>query len=190
MIAQLTGTVVAHGDRFLVLNVNGVGYKLFVTGDTLKSSPINDKVLTFATYLAVREDALDLYGFRDTREQDFFHLLTSVPSIGPKSALTILSLAPPATLQTAIGTGDSSYLTRVSGIGKKTAEKIVLHLRDKIADDESGNAGNRNEEAEAIEALQSLGYSLKEARDALQQIPANLKDTGDKIKAALKQLSK
>lgn len=190
MIAQLTGTVTQHGDRFLVLNVNGVGYKLFVTSDTLASYPINpEQTLTLLTYLAVREDALDLYGFRNTQEQDFFHLLTSVPSIGPKSALAILSLAPPATLQTAITNGDSSYLTKVSGVGKKTAEKIVLHLRDKVVSITDGGSAHHGE-AEAIEALQTLGYNLKEARDALQQVPAHLKDTGDKIKAALKLLSR
>jgi Holliday junction DNA helicase RuvA len=190
MIAQLIGAVVAHGDRFLVLDVHGVGYKLFVSSDTLKNSPISDTVVTFATYLAVREDALELYGFRDTREQDFFHLLTSVPSIGPKSALAILSLAPPTTLQTAIANGDSSYLTRVSGIGKKTAEKIVVHLRDKIEALADSSESGRHGEAEAIEALQTLGYSLKEARDALQHVPSEVSDTSAKIKAALKLLGR
>lgn len=191
MIGKISGPVIHKSERFLIVEAGGVGYKLFVTPDTLKTLAPNSSLqtpLSFWTYLAVRENALDLFGFLHKEELDFFELLLGVPGIGPKSALAILSLAPPETLTRAIAGGDSSYLTKVSGIGKKSAEKIIVELRDKIDTLETG-AGLK-EEGEAIEALQSLGYTLREAREALKRVGASVSDTGDKVKAALKFLSK
>jgi Holliday junction DNA helicase RuvA len=181
MIARLSGQIVHRGERYIILDVNGVGYKLFVSTETLKSPPNS-----FWTYLAVREDALDLYGFRERSELEFFELLIGVSGIGPRSALAILSLAPPEVLTRAISAGDSSYLTKVSGIGQKSAAKIILELRDKVGALDTG--ADLKEEGDAIEALQALGYNLKEARDALRRVTPETSATGDKIKAALKIL--
>ncbi len=188
MIAKLTGTLDSRTTRFAVLDVGGVGYKVFVSEETLKTLPtIAGAALSLWTHLAVRENALDLYGFAAREELEFFELLLGVSGIGPKSALAILSLAPPETLARAIGASDSSYLTRVSGIGKKSAEKIIIELRDKIGTLELGGE-SLAEEGEAIEALQALGYTLREARAALKRVGAETAGTGDKVKAALKLL--
>jgi Holliday junction DNA helicase RuvA len=190
MIGQLVGTIAYRAERHIILEVGGVGYKVFVSSETqLALGAITPEPVRLWTYLAVREGALDLYGFLEKSELDFFELLLSVSGIGPKSALAILSLAPPATLEKAIVAGDSSYLTKVSGIGRKSAEKIIVELRDKIgslASTESSEA--LQGESETIEALVALGYNLRDAREALHQIDDKLTDTGDKVKAALKIL--
>ncbi len=133
----------------------------------------------------MREESLDLYGFPDLENLEFFEMLLGVPSVGPKSALAILSLTSIETLRKAISTGDTTYLTKVSGIGRKTAEKIIVELRDKIGEDKTGMslAG----ELDALEALKSLGYSQGEAREALKKVRGDT-DTNTKIREALKIL--
>ena len=133
----------------------------------------------------MREDALDLYGFLNYEELEFFEMLIGVSGIGPKGALAILSIASTETLRKAIGTGDTSYLTKISGIGKKTAEKIVIELRDKMGEQEKGSS--MQEELDAMEALKSLGYSQNEIREALKKVPPDL-NTNEKIREALKIL--
>lgn len=186
MIEQLSGQVVHRDNKFVVLRVGGVGYRVHCAPDDLK---LLGEQATLWTYLAVRETALELYGFRERTALEFFQLLLEVPGIGPKSALAILTLAPPETLRRAIAGGDSAYLTRVSGIGKKNAAKIVLTLKDKLAElgpDQPGLAA----EADAIEALQSLGYNLRQAREALARVPAEVADTAARVRQALKILGK
>lgn len=190
MIGQLTGQVSHKGDRFIILEVVGVGYHVNLSLETLKRVEKEQANLKFWTYLAVRENALDLYGFLEQRELEFFELLISVSGIGPKSAITILSLAPPETLEKAITSSDAGYLTKVSGIGKKSAEKIVLELKDKLSDIAGLSDHELRGESEAIEALQALGYSLREAREALKNVPDTIIDTGEKVKQALKKLGK
>jgi Holliday junction DNA helicase RuvA len=119
------------------------------------------------------------------KELEFFEMLIGVSGIGPKSALAILGIASIETLRKAIGTGDTTYLTKISGIGKKTAERIVIDLRDKFKGEEKG--GSLREELDALEALKSLGYSQNEAREALKEVPSDF-DTNGKIKEALKIL--
>lgn len=188
MIGQLTGKIIRHENRFVILDVNGVGYKIFISTEAANSLTALSGPVTILTYLIVREDVLDLYGFIDPSEQDFFELLIGISGVGPKSAISILSLAPPETLRKAISSNNTSYLTQVSGIGRKIAEKIVLELRDKIGAIASENLG-LEEEADVITALESLGYSAREAREALRHLPTNIIDTGAKIKEALKQLN-
>lgn len=192
MIGQLTGKLVHRGDKFIILDVAGVGYRINLSLEALKELKSEAVAVKFWTHLAVRENALDLYGFLEQRELNFFELLISVSGIGPKSAIAILSLAPPEILEKAIGSGDSGYLTKVSGIGRKSAEKIVLELKDKLGSSAltDKQAGERQNETEAIEALQALGYSLREAREALQRVPEDVAETSEKIKLALKRLSK
>jgi Holliday junction DNA helicase RuvA len=136
----------------------------------------------------VREDILDLYGFLDKKDLEFFEMLISISGIGPKGALNILSVASIETLKKAITNEESSILTKVSGIGQKTAEKIILELKSKVSGeymDEKGGASG-----ETIDALVSLGYRLQEAREALKKVPDDVKEVGAKIKYALKLLSK
>src|SRR3989344_6092086 len=122
MIASLSGTISHLDHRFVIVDVNGVGYKVFATEDTIHEMKHGSDVHLW-TYLAVREDALDLYGFTTKKEKYFFELLITVSSIGPKSALNILSLVSSDTLASAIRTGSTAHLVKVSGIGRKTKKK-------------------------------------------------------------------
>lgn len=190
MIGQLTGNVVRRGDKFALIDVGGVAYRVNLSAGTLKSLPANGKPAKLLTHLAVRENALDLYGFLEERELNFFELLIAVSGIGPKSAITILSLASPATLEKAILAGDAGYLTKVSGIGRKSAEKIVLELKDRLGAVAAAGSDKLDSETEAIEALRTLGYSLPEAREALRRLPPTSASVGEKVKEALKYLGK
>lgn len=191
MIGQLTGDLVYNNERFIILDVNGVGYKIFTTAESLLFLTKNQTKITLWTHLVVKEDALDLYGFTSQPELDFFELLITVSGIGPKSALGVLSLAGIETLRKAISSNNTEYLTKVAGIGRKSAEKIVLELKDKL-----GKIGNPlpeedlDKEADVLNALQALGYSIREAREAIKKIPSEITDTGEKIKQTLKQLGK
>lgn len=187
MIAHITGTILDINERFVIVETNSIGYKVFVSADTLASLHVGAQASLF-TYLAVREDAMDLYGFISADQQFFFEMLLSVSGIGPKSALSILSITSIDTLKKAIATGDISYLTKVSGIGRKTAEKIVIELRDKLAAHKDDAGTNLSGEHDALEALKSIGYSQNEARDALKDIDPSITDTNARIKAALKVL--
>ncbi|MCX6716190.1 MAG: Holliday junction branch migration protein RuvA [Candidatus Taylorbacteria bacterium] len=191
MISMISGLVEELGTNYAVINVNGVGYKLFVTADTLHTLK-NGRSVKMWTHLAVREDALDLYGFIKKSEQEFFQLLISVSGIGPKSALNILSLASSETLTGAIRTGSTVHLVKISGIGKKTAEKIVMELKDKISGLRSFASGPMGagmaSDIDAIEALRALGYDAEEAREALKKVGKDISDVGAKVKAALKVL--
>ncbi len=191
MISRLIGPIVHFDTKYVVLDVNGVGYKVAISPDVFakldKASPI-----TLWTYLAVRENALDLYGFLSLSELNFFELLITISGIGPKTAMGILNVASVHSLETAIETGDTSHLTKISGIGKKVAEKIVMELKDKVvvSSHTPEQEETRKNDSDVIEALKSLGYSPAEARDVLKKIPKTLTKTSDKIKEALKQLGK
>jgi len=186
MIGSIKGKIILKKDKFVIIETNGVGYKINISpSDSVLGKKIGEEV-SFWTHLHVREDALDLYGFSNYIELEFFQMLLNVSGIGPRSALTILGIASTQTLKQAIGTGDISYLTKISGIGRKTAEKIVIELRDKMSEEKSG--GILQHELDALEALKSLGYSQHEAREALKKVTPNT-DTNKKIKEALKILS-
>lgn len=140
------------------------------------------------TYLAVRENAMDLFGFESNEGLDFFEMLISVSGIGPKTALNILNIAEIKTIKEAVSSGDVTHLTKVSGIGKKNAEKIVLELRDKLGLAEASEESLKGD-VDALEALKTLGYSQGEAREALKKVSSDTKDTAGKIKEALKVLN-
>lgn len=186
MIGHLKGNVLSQDLKSLILDVNGVGYKVF-TNTPLLASQIGQP-LSLWTYLAVKENALDLYGFSTQDELHFFELLMTVSGIGPKSAMGILSAATLANLRHAISTGDTSHLTKVSGVGKKNAEKIVLELKDKLDGLTVDITVSMSSDVDALEALKSLGYGEREARDALKKV-SDISDTGEKVKKALKLLS-
>jgi len=185
MIGSIRGKIISSGEKELIVETGGVGYKLSVSSDTLaKAQKISDEVSLWV-HTHVREDALDLYGFLDKEELEIFEMLITISGIGPKGALAILGVASIDILKRAIKSGDITYLTKISGIGKKTAEKIVLELRDKISEEKSG--ASLQGELDALEALKSLGYSQGEAREALKKIPPG-SDTNTKIREALKIL--
>ena len=176
----------------LAANVGGIGYKVATTSDIIFKLNKEENTVTVWTYLAIRENAMDLYGFLTLSELNFFELLITISGIGPKTALGILNVASVQSLETAIQTNDTSHLTKVSGIGKKVAEKIVMELKDKIgtiAHTPEAEKSMRGD-ADVIEALKALGYRDTESREVLKKIDKSIKDTGTKVKAALKLLSK
>ncbi len=188
MIRMLRGTVATRDEKSVVIDVSGVGYAVACGTPTLSMLKEGEEMTLF-TYLAVRDDALDLFGFLRRDELAFFELLLTVPGIGPKGALGITGLAPLATLTRAIASEDIGYLTKVSGIGKKTAEKIVLELKGKLSLlPHEAAAPSSGVDVDVLSALLSLGYNERDAREAVQGLPKELTGVEEKIKFALKQI--
>jgi Holliday junction DNA helicase RuvA len=185
MIGSIKGKITFKTEKFLIVETGGVGYKINVSPNTLSKTKKISEEISLWIHTHVREDILDLYGFLNREELEFFEMLINVSGIGPKGALIVLSVASIETLRRAIGSGDISYLTKISGIGKKTAEKIVIELRDKIGEEKTGSS--LQGELDALEALKSLGYSQNEAREALKKVSSEL-NTNAKIREALKIL--
>jgi Holliday junction DNA helicase RuvA len=191
MIAQLEGTIVHTDTRSIVLDVHGVGYKVWIGSESLqKKAKVGPGTTRIWTYLSVRENALDLYGFGSAEELETFELLITISGIGPKTAAGILNVVSIGTIRSAVASNDPSYLTKVAGIGKKNAEKIVRELSDKIGVLESDlPTESMRHESDVIEALKSLGYAERDAREALKKVPAESGSAGDRVKKALKILS-
>ena len=187
MIGYLEGVVKTVRAGHCILGVGGVGYKVAATKQTL-ATLAGGSDASLWTHLAVKENALDMYGFSSEEELKFFELLLSVSGIGPKSALAILDIASVETLRSAISHGKAEYLTKVSGIGRKTAEKIVLELKDKVGAALEGTRAALQGDEEALEAMRALGYSAQEARDALRKVPSAVERSKDRLREALKIL--
>lgn len=186
MIALLTGIVREKTAKSLTLVAGAVGYEVYCLPLLLEKIKVRDE-LTLYTHQYVREDALELYGFATSAERSFFRLLISVTGVGPKSALTVMSLTTLDELEAAIVQGDAGLLTKVSGIGTKTAARIIVDLKGKIAS--GSDAGSRTSvDGDAIDALVGLGYSVREAREALRQVQDAKLSSGQKVQAALKLL--
>ena len=179
MIGSIKGKIILKTEKFILVEANGVGYKVNVSPEILTKTQKEEEEIFLFIHTHVREDALDLYGFLDQKELEFFEMLLNVSGIGPRSALAILCITTIETLRKAINTGDTSYLTKISGIGRKTAEKIVIELRDKVGEELSGSS--LQVELDALEALKSLGYSQTEAREALKKVSTEL-ETNKKIR--------
>lgn len=189
MIAKIKGKIEYLKSNYAVVDVNGVGYKIFVTIYTFGKLAGKQEVDLFI-HTHVREDTLALYGFITSEELEMFELLLSISGIGPKAGLGILSIATPKTIKTAILNEDPSILTKVSGVGKKTAERVILELKNKIADLPESEKEGAVGDADAIEALVSMGYTVSEARDALKLVPRDVQDIGQRVGMALKNLGK
>jgi len=199
VIASLRGSVDAIFADSLVIEAAGVGYRVFAGPSTLAAARQGQQ-LKLHTHHIVREDAQALYGFRTVEELGFFALLLTVTGVGPKVALAILSARPVADLQLAVMQGDEAVLTAVSGVGKRLAGRIVLELREKVA--AAGMAASSvpgrgalagATESEVVAALQALGYSQSEARDAARAAAADSAPAAsleDRVKAALRRLSR
>ncbi|MDD5567219.1 MAG: Holliday junction branch migration protein RuvA [Patescibacteria group bacterium] len=189
MIAYLKGVVKTKREKDIVLVANGVGYRVHVLPAVIEAAVIS-KDLELHTHLHQTENASELYGFASLEELGFFEHLIAISGVGPKSAIGILSTAPVRDIQLAIVQNDSSLLTRVSGIGRKTAERIIIELREKLEKlGIVGEAGNEDF-ADALEALVHLGYTRVEARHALTQIGKEIKDPQARVKAALRILGR
>ena len=177
MIARLRGTVVASTAEGLVLDVNGVGYLVAATPSVLRKGGVGDE-LTVETYLYVREDALQLYGFADRSERELFTQLLTVNGVGPKVALAIVSGSPAEELRRAIVREDAARFQAIPGIGKKTAERIVLELKEKLADGAdalvASSGGSAPADLVARDALVELGFSPVEAEQRLAAVDPEL----------------
>jgi holliday junction DNA helicase RuvA len=192
MIASLSGSVSTIGSDSIVLEVGGVGIKVFV------SAPLRDRLRTgettfLYTHLIVRQDALMLYGFDTSEGREFFELLLSVDGIGPKSALSILSVMNPDAIRRAVFNEQAEVFTRVPGVGKKTSQKILLYLQDRIKTVEGFEPMTTmtDVDTEVLSALTGLGYSVVEAQAALQSIPRDTPaDVETRLRATLQYFTK
>lgn len=199
MFYSLTGNIIYSDLNSVAVECSGVGFKCFTTMNTLRKIGGNGDKVTLYTHLNVREDALDLFGFADTYELDFFKLLISVSGVGPKAALAILSELDPDKLALCIASGDSKAITKAQGVGPKLAQRVVLELKDKvkgIAHEDNGGYDLTAAEAatssaagsEAVSALMVLGYTQSEASTAVGKLDQSL-SVEEMIKQALKSLA-
>ncbi|MEJ0021616.1 MAG: Holliday junction branch migration protein RuvA [Candidatus Doudnabacteria bacterium] len=188
MIGSLKGKITHKSANYIILETAGVGYKVFVPPVLLVPFKLNQE-LSLVIHTYVREDQITLYGFQTFSELEFFEMLLTVSGVGPKSALAIMSLASIDMLKSAIVSEDPSVFTKVSGIGRKTAERVIVELKEKLKDEKSAMPVAR-EHSDAMDALVALGYSQQEARDALKNVPKDVANLQVKVKMALKALQK
>ncbi len=191
MYDYIKGKLVRKAENYAVVEANGVGYKILTTQSSLAN--VKDGEVTFYTYLYVREDIFDLYGFSTTEERSAFELLISVSGVGPKAAVAILSVVTASELAIAIVTNQPKTITAAQGVGNKMAQKIILELKDKIKNQDikasSYSAAPVPEEDDTINALVALGYNQSEIITALRDVPADF-SVEEKIKYGLKNLMK
>lgn len=193
MYEYLNGLIADLGEDYAVIDINGMGFKTVCSQNTIKNLNIG-KISKVFTILIVRDDNIILYGFSNKNEMNIFKLLTSVSGVGPKVALSLLSSLKVDELIVAIATKNYKELVKAPGVGKKTAERIILELRDKISNENIIISASPDWESDnviqAIEALTSLGYNYNEASSALSKIEDRKKPIDNLIKEALKQLSR
>lgn len=197
MIFNVRGTLTYTDINYAVVECGGVGFKCFVSMTTLKELPPLGKEANLYTYLAVREDAMDLFGFATQQELDAFKLLITVSGVGPKAAMAVLSVLPPDRLSIAVSSGDVKSIQSAQGVGKKTAERIVLELKDKMLGIAPSNAAavqsiqavaSNSDAQEAVEVLVSLGFNQSDAATVVGAMDKGL-SVDDMIRKGLKQLS-
>ena len=194
MIRMIRGTVIARGKGHLVIDVGGavggIGLKLFVPEPAAVEASLNSTI-TLHTYLQVREDALNLYGFPSEDELAIFELLLGVNGVGAKLALSTLSTLSPDAIRLALANQEPALIARVPGVGKRTAEKIVLELKDKVqpVGDLAHLVAATDADGEVIDALLVLGYSVVEAQRAVQRIPKDVVGVEERLRLALSQFN-
>ncbi|NLO86120.1 MAG: Holliday junction branch migration protein RuvA [Clostridiales bacterium] len=203
MIAIVKGTVVEKGQsEVVIMTANGMGLRLLCSMNTIAALPASAGECMLYTHMNIREDAMELFGFLKKEERDMFQKLISVSGIGPKSAILMLGSMPISELRLAILTGDIAMLTRAPGVGKKTAQRITLELKDKLTQDaltsglsldelsyiDTGEAPATDAISEAMQALKTLGYTPKEAADALKGVRGKAETTDELIKLALRHM--
>ena len=198
MVAFVKGVLEGYGSGSIVVDNNGIGYEILVSENTVSQLPSIGSQIKLYTHLNVREDAMQLFGFLEKSDLEMFRLLITVNGIGPKGALGILSVMTANALRFAIYAQDAKTISKAPGIGKKTAEKMILELKDKVSledtislveNEQEDTAALTTAKAETIEALEALGYSKSESVKAIQNVEdARGMDTEELLKAALKQL--
>ena len=196
MLSHIKGILTEKNPAFAVIEAGGVGFEINVSPSTLSALPETGREATLYTYMSVREDAMELFGFVSRDEKRMFMKLISVSGIGPRTALGILGVISPQDLSVAIVTGDASRLSTAPGVGKKTAQRLILELKEKVSENDltaSPGAprfvpGAGSVRSEAIEALMALGYTSSEAAGAVARTDASLTEVNDIIMQALRSL--
>ena len=191
MLYSVSGKLILKSENFLAIEAAGIGFKVFASEQTIRRvGPVGGAVRIF-THFHVREDAMDLYGFLTEEELSFFELLISVSGVGPKSALSIIDVADLEELSAAIQEGRPDLLTKASGIGRKTAERIIIELRSKVSSSRAGAVVEKMEtDSDLVEALSNLGYRREEAREALAKVSKDVTGVEGRLRAALNELSR
>ena len=192
MIAHLNGTITEKFGNYLTVDVVGVGYEIMVTAPDFETATLGE-TQKFFIYHAVRENAEELYGFSSLAAKKLFELLISVQGVGPKAAIAILSLAEAEAVRNAIANADAAFVAKATGVGKKTAERVIVDLRDKVgipshygATEVKFGTAVSSEPDEALDALIALGFPLKEATAALEHVDKTL-PTEERVRAALRR---
>jgi len=191
MIIFLRGIIKKIREEFIILDVRGVGYQVFCTRQALHGLQNKAGEVEIYTHQHIREDSQELYGFLTLEELDLFEIIISVSGVGPSIGLAILDIAGVSDIKKAIATANVDYLTRVPGIGRKKAELIILDLKSKmdvLAGSDDLNLSDDN--SDSVNALVRLGYSRTEALAALENVPQDVKDAGERIKLALQDIGK
>ena len=188
MISYLSGKIILKKEKFIILEVAGIGYKVFVSANTLLKLPEIGVDIKLFCFQNVKEDALDLYGFLTYDELDFFEVLMEIRGVGPKSALDIAALGSLEKIKDRILKQDEKIFAGIPGIGAKKAMTIILELTGKIR--MINNLKNKASKDPAEDALTQLGFSSQQAKEALKSIPLNIKDMEERVKLALKNLGK
>ena len=197
MYAHIDGKVAEKGTDTLVIDCGGVGYELICSRATLSAAPRVGERMKCYTILSVREDAMELFGFRTREEKRMFLRLIGVSGIGPRTALGVLSALSVHDLSVALVTGDAQALARAPGLGKKTAQRLVLELKDKVTDEELTSSGPSvsvrpaadSAETEAIEALMALGYPASDAAKAVSAVAGQAAKTDEILRLALRGMT-
>jgi len=186
MIAFLRGNIILKKDKFIILEVNGIGYKVFISHQTLSRLPENGGQVKLFCYQHIKEDAADLYGFLTYDEMDFFEVLMDIRGVGPKAALEISVLGPLDKIKQKILAQDETVFAGIHGIGDKKAKTIILELTGKI----NSFAKLKPSSDEVEFALTQLGFTKQQAKDALSKVPSSIKNSEERIKEALKNLGR
>ena len=190
MISRLRGRIESVAEDHIIVDIGPMGLTTYVPADQLAGYQVGQPVALF-THLHIREQEFTLFGFATEEDLELFQVLLGVSGVGPKLALSILSTLPPDTIRLAVANDEPGLLTRVPGIGPKSAKKILFHLKDKMGVSEMEGVGAipiTDEDAEVIEALTALGYSIVEAQRAVQGVPKDVTGVEDRLRAALAQL--
>lgn len=190
MIAQLTGSIVQYEAKAVIIDVNGVGYRVMALSPLLNGTSVG-QTLQVHIHHHMTGEMEALYGFGNQEDLRFFELLLTVPSVGPKTAMAILEVAPPTTLARAVATGDVKLLTKISGVGRKTADRILVELKNKIKDLPAELTGMpisgivSDIQAETMSVLVNMGMTRGQAREVVQNLPVGVKSVEEAVKAAL-----
>jgi len=191
MIGLIKGRVVLKDNSDLIVDVNGVGYRILVS-EKLMESAVEEKEIQLFTYTYVKEDVLELFGFQDLADLKLFKDLISVNGVGPKTAMLIFSFSTRAEIVEAVLRGDVGFFTRIPRLGKKNAQKIIIELKSKLKDNSSFDLSSSGDEgnSEVFDALKTFGFSRKEIAEALKNIDPKVSSSDEKIRLTLKHLGK